>query len=821
MSSLWQDVRYGLRMLRARPGFALVAVVTLALGVGANTAIFSAVNAMLLRPLPMHDVDRLAFGMSLREGFDPFGTSLLEYELYRDESRSFESLGLGTPRLFNLVGWGEPERLRGAAVMASYLSTLGVKPVLGRTFLEEEDRPGGPAVALVSHELWQRRLGGERDVIGRTLSLEGRSHVIVGVLPPGFDVPYSASVWVPMQVSIGSLPLDQQASNGHELVARLRPGVPLAAADAELKTLARKLEQRHPQIRRGWSYGVIPLRQQLLADLEGRARRSLHVLVGAVGFLLLISCANVGSLLLARGVAREGEIAIRRSLGAGTGRLVRQLLTESVLLAVLGGAAGVLLAAWIQPLLGALSPLRATGLGHYLTDFQLDWRVLAFSIAITLLAGIVSGVAPSLRAVGSSGLMGLIRRREQRAGVGGGRRSLGALVVAEIAIAATLLVGGGLMVRSFQRLQELELGFDPHRVLTMELPLSPSRYATQARRAQLVDEVVTRVRALPGVAAAGVTTNLPMQRGMTLDAVFEVEGRPRARPSDVPITAHRVVTPGYPETIGVELLAGRHLDARDVSGAAPVVVVSEALVRQAWPDADPLGKRLRRLRAGQPGPWMTVVGVTRDVKEDRFGFRVDRPVWYVPYAQQVFPLPLDLPLNLVVRAAAGDPLSLAGAVRAAVREIDPDQPVASAMTMEDGLSDVLVAERFSAILMGALAALGLLLATLGLYGTMAYTVGSRTGEIGLRIALGARPRDVLRLVLGHGLALVGGGLVLGVAGAWTLTRLLASTLHEVRPSDPATFAVGAAVLTVTGLLACWLPARRAMRIEPMAALRSD
>jgi predicted permease len=814
MDRLAQDIRYALRALRKKPGFACVAVLMLALGIGANTAVFSAFHALWIRPLPIEDVDRLVFGMALREGFDPFGTSLLEYRLYREEARSFERSGVGAATSFHLAA-SEPERLRGAAVTASYLRTLGVVPVLGRTFRDDEDRPGGPAVALLGHELWQRRFGGDRGAAGASIVLDGRSHAVVGVLPPGFDLPFSAEVWVPMQVPPG-LPWDQQAANGNELVARLAPGVSLAEADAELKRLARRLEAEHPTLRRGWSYGLVPLRQQLLADLDGRARRSSVLLLVAVGLLLLICCANVGSLLLARGVAREGEIALRRSLGATTGRLVRQLLTESLLLAALGGALGVLLAAWLQPLLAALNPMRAVGLGAHLGDYHLDAQVLGFAIAVTAATGIASGMAPCLRAPGP---MVSLRRREPRV-VGGGGRALAALVVVEVALATALLVGGGLTMKSLHRLSQVELGFRPDGVLAVELPLSPARLASRHERIRFAEEVLARVRALPGVAAAGMSTNLPLQRGIQLDAVFDVEGRPAPGPDRVPITAHRMVTPGYAETIGVTLVEGRHLEARDGRDAPPVVVVSEELVRQAWPGESPLGKRVRRLRAGPPGPWITVVGVVRDVKEDSFGFRRDRPVWYVPLAQQDAPPPDGLPLNLAVRVA-GDPTAAAGAVRAAIREVDPDQPVASVAPLSDVFTAILVGDRFTAVLMGTLAGLGLALAALGLYGVLAYSVGSRSGEIGLRLALGARPRDVLRLVFGQGFALLGVGLAVGAGGAVAIGRLLASNLYEVSPGDPWIFALVAVALCASGLLACWLPARRATRIDPVAALRGD
>jgi predicted permease len=821
MDALWQDLRYGVRALRARPGFTIVATLTLALGVGATTAIFSAVNALLLRPLPVADLDRLVYGMALREGFDPFGTSLLEYALYSEEAHSLESSGLGTPRLFSLVGSGEPERLQGSAVTVSYLTTIGVAPTLGRLFTADEDRPGGPAVALLGHGLWQRRFAGDPSVVGRTLDLEGRFTTVVGVLPPGFDLPYSAEVWVPMQASLDGLPMAQRAANANELVARLKPGVGLHQADAELKRLARRLEEEHPEVRRGWSYGIVPLRHQLIGDVEGRTPRSLVALLAAVAFLLVICCVNVASLLLARGVAREGELATRLSLGAGRGRLVRQLLTESLLLALLGGAGGVLLAFWTQPLLRVLNPVQAVGLGAFLTDFRIDGGVLAFSLSVTLLTGVLCGVVPAVKVSHHAGLQTLLKRREQRAGGATTvRRSLRALVVGEIAVAATLLVGGALTARSLLRLHELDLGFRPERLLSLELPLSPRKYASTAQQVLFLEEILERVKAVPDVEAAGLTLNLPMQQGVTLDARFEAEGHPPAKPTAVPMTAHRPVTPGYLQTLGASLLQGRFLDERDTALGLPVVVISGALAREAWPGEEAIGKRVRRIRAGEPGPWMTVVGVVRDVKEDRFSFRIDRPVWYVPYAQQTFPAPVSIPVNLVVRTG-GPPASAAAAVREAVRAVDPDQPVANVMPMREYLSDVLVTERFSAILMGTLAACGLMLAAVGLYGVMAYSVGQRTGEIGLRLALGARPRDVVRLVMGDGLVVLAVGLGLGLAGAGVMARLLSGLLFGVNPTDPVTFVAVGATLATVALAACALPAHRASRLDPQVALRQE
>jgi putative ABC transport system permease protein len=817
MDSLLQDLRFGLRMLYAKPGFTAIAVLMVALGIGANTAIFSAVNALLIRPLPVEDADRLVYGFALREGFDPFGTSLLEYAAYREQSHSLAGSGVGQQVFLNLIGRGEPERLRGAEVIADYLNTLGIRPFMGRSFAIEEDQPGGPAVALIGYDLWQRRFGGDQTLIGQSLNLGGRNYTVVGVMPPGFNLPAATEIWVPLQVNIQALPLEQRSRNSFEMIARLKPGVSLEQADTELKGIAQRLEQEYPQIRRGWSYKIIPLRQQLLGDLEGRTQKALFILLVAVGFLLLICCANVANLLLVRGVAREHEIAIRLALGAGRRRVVRQLLTESLLLALIGGLAGLLLAFWVTPLLAALNPIQAVSLGSFLNDFRIDARVLKFSLLVSLLTGAIFGLLPALKNAGSGELMTTLKQREQRTGgMAAGRRWLSILIVAEVAVAVTLLVGGGLMVQSFQNLQKIELGFRPDNLLMMQMALSANKYHEHHQRVAFTEQVLERVKALPGITSAGMTTNIPLQIG-SIDSVFTVEGRPTANPADVPITAFRVVSPDYLETLGVELIKGRLLNEQDRADSLPVVVVSEELARQAWPGEDPIGKRIKRGRLQQTDrPWMTVVGLVKDIKEDRFNFRINRPVWYLPYAQ----VDNSFPLNLVVRAGV-DPASLTAAVRSAINTIDPDQPISNEITMKTYLSGVLNTEHFSAVLMGTLAALGLLLAALGLYGVMAYSVSQRTGEIGLRMALGARQSDIMKLVIGQGIRLIFIGLSLGLLAALALTRLLSSTLYKVSPNDPTTFTLVALLLSAVALLACYIPARRAIKVEPVIALRRD
>ena len=811
------DLKFALRQLRKSPGFTLIAVIALALSIGANTAIFSAINTLLLRPLPVEDLDRLVFSIAMREGFDPFGSSLLEFAADKERNHCFSSMGAAMQRSFNLTGRGEPERARGASIMADYLTTLGVKPILGRGFTNAEDQPGGPAVALISYGRWQEHFGGDPGVIGETLNLEGRSHTIIGVMPPGFDLPAAAEIWVPLQTNIDSLPLADRAAPMYEVVAKLRPGISIEKADAESKSIARQLEHEYPQLRRGWTVKLIWLRQQLLGDLAGKVSKALFALMAGVVFLLLICCANVANLQLARGITRAREFALRRALGASRWRLVRQLLTESMLLAVLGGVGGLLLAHWIVPVLAAMNPIQGISLATFFHNFKIDGRVLSFALLVTLATGVIFGLLPALKSAGERDVMPCLKQGDQRIGVSApGRRWLDVLIVAEIAVAMTLLVAGGLMLQSFNRLQHVDLGFRPDHLLTMKMVLPASKYSEHRQRVAFADQVLERIKNLPGVISAGTTTNIPLEREIAYDSVFDVEGRPRPNPNDVPITSHRLVSPDYLKTVGVTLIKGRLIDDGDRADRLPVVVISEELARQAWPEEDPLGKRIKRVRGDQNFPWMTVIGVIKDVKEDLFNYRINRPVWYVPYGQ----LENNFPLNLVVRTS-GDPASATAAVREAVHAIDPDQPISNVMTMNENLSGVLVTERFGAILMSLLAASGLLIAALGLYGVMAYSVSQRTAEIGLRVAIGARPRHVLKLILGQGLKLTLLGVAIGLTAVWCLTRLLANLLFGVSATDPATIVLISLLFTGVALLACLLPARRALAVDPIQALRTE
>jgi Acidobacterial duplicated orphan permease len=812
----WQDVRYGARILLKSPTYTTIAVAALALSIGANTAVFSAVNTLLLRPLPLKDLDRLIFSVALREGFDPYGSSLLEFEAYQQQNHCFESMGAARQRSFNLIGRGEPERVRGASIMADYLTTLGVKPVLGRSFSAQEDRPGGPMIALIGYGLWQRHFGGEPNIIGQPVNLEGRSYTIIGIMPPGFDLPWAAELWVPLQVDVDSLPLAERAVRGYDIVARLRLGISLRQADAESKATARQLEQEYPQIRRGWTLKLIWLRQQLLGDFAGRVNKALLTLMGGVGFLLVICCANVANLQLARGIARTRELALRRALGASRTRLVRQLLTESMLLALLGGAGGLLLAHWIVPLLGTINPIQGISLAGFFHNFKIDGRVLSFALFVTLAAGAIFGLVPAVKCAGEHEAMLALKEGDQRSASAPGHGWLNVLIVAEIAVAMMLLVGGGLIVRSFNRLQHVDLGFRPDHLLTIKMILPESKYSEHRQRVAFVDQVLERVKNLPGVLSVGITTNIPFEREIAYDSVFDVEGKPRSNPNGVPITSHRLVSTDYLRTLGVTLIRGRLLDATDRADSMPVVVVSEELVRQAWPGEDAIGRRIKRVQAGESFPWMTVVGVVRNVREDLDNYRITRPVWYIPYQQ----FENTFPVNLVVRTS-GDPASVTTAVREAVHAVDPNQPFSNVMTMNENLHRVLVTERFSAILMSVLAGSGLLVAALGLYGVMAYSVSRRTAEIGVRVALGAQPMHVLQLILGEGAKLTLLGLAIGLAAAWGVTRLLVSLLFEVKATDPATFISISLLLVLIALLACFFPARRALSVDPMIALRAE
>jgi putative ABC transport system permease protein len=809
METFRQDLRYGLRMLTRSPGFTAIAILTLALGIGANTAIFTVVNSVLLRPLPYPEPGRLVLLTEHWERFPILSVSYQNYCDWRDQSHSFELVGAARNANLTLTGAGEPDRLQGQMASASLFPLLGVKPPLGRTIEPADDRPNSAPVVMLSYGLWQRRFGGTADVLGRSITLDNNPYTVIGVLPPGFEFLQPADVMVAMEPWAKTLPDDRSWHPGIQPLARLRPGVSLDQARAEMMTIAKRLEQQYPDYDTGVGANVNFLHEQIVAN----SRPALLVLLAAVALVLLIACANVANLLLARATNREKEIAIRVALGASRGRVVRQLLTESVLLALAGGALAILFA---FNGLGSLLRLAGSSLPRS-AGIHMDMPVLAFTAGLSLLTGILFGLAPALQATRID-----LREELNRAGRGavGAAKHLhlrSVLVVSEVALAMILLVGAGLLIQSFLRLSAVTPGFQPDHILLADVPLSQTAYAKPEQRTAFFDRLLERAQALPGVRAGGATTFLPVS-GIGGAIHFNIADRPPKSPHDYILAGYRAISPRYLEALGVPLLAGRMLSLQDSSQASAVVVINEAMARQFFPGESPLGKKMQLGATPGPGaPLMEIVGVVGNV---RYALGSDpQAEMYVPYAQAIPELPV-FTMTVALRAA-GDPQSLSSALREAVREINRDQPVVKIRTMEQNMNDSVAAPRFRTLLLGALAGLALALAGIGVYGVMAYSVSQRTHEIGVRVALGAQMRDVLGLVLGHGLALALTGVAIGAAVALALSRVLASFLYGVTPTDPITYLGVAVLLTGISALACYIPARRATQVDPMTALRYE
>jgi putative ABC transport system permease protein len=803
-----QDLRYGLRTLRKHPGFTAVAVIALALGIGANTAIFSVVNTVLLRPLPYKEPDRLVMVWEddTKSGYPRDTPAAANYIDWRDQNKVFEGMAALADQSFNLTGLGDPERLEGKRASANLFQLLGVEPLLGRGFLPEDDRPGGGRVAVLSHGLWQRRFGADPKVVGRSLELNGQSYEVVGVMPQGFQfLSPEYELWVPIGFT-----QQEAASRGRhylQVVARLKPGVSFEQAQAEMSTIAARLQQQYPENNADLGAAVVPLHEQVVGDIKP----ALLILLGAVGFVLLVACANVANLLLARAAARQKEIALRVALGASRARLVRQFLTESVLLAALGGVLGLLLALWGVSLLKAFIPDSIS----QVRAIAVDAKVLGFTLLVSLLTGLIFGLAPATQA-SNFNLNETLKEGGRDASAGNkGKRIRSLLVVAEVAVSLVLLVGAGLLINSFLRLRAVEPGFKPGNLLTMSLVLPQQKYPDSARRAAFYDELIRRVEAVPGVKSAAIVNWIPLIRQGDSTSIT-IEGRPPAEPGKENMMVTRVVNPHYFQTMGVQLARGRAFDgSQDRADSPGAVIVSETAARRYWPGEEALGKRIAVGRVESPDDWLTVVGVVNDVKQ----FQLDaepRPQMYLSYTQAGF----FAPRYLIVSTSV-EPLSMASAVRGTVWSIDRDQPVSHVRTMEDVLSESIARQRFSMLLLGIFAGVALLLAAVGLYGVMSYTVAQRTREIGLRMALGAQRGDVLRLVVGQGLKLVLVGVALGLVAASMLTRLMSSLLFGVSPTDPATLAIISLVLVFVALLASYVPARRATKVDPLIALRYE
>jgi putative ABC transport system permease protein len=802
MENLLKDVRYGMRMLTRNPAFTVIAVIALALGIGATTAIFSVVNAVLLRPLPYSEPDRL---MIIRETklpqFPEFSVSPGNFLDWQKQNTVFERMVAVGSGSFNLSDGGEPERLVGQRVTDGFLAILGAQPALGRDFLAEEDQPGHNFVVIISHGLWQRRFGGDANILDRTITLNGQSYTIVGVMPPSFRFGDRATeLWTP--IAFTAQQSQQHGSHYVSAIARLKPGVTVEQARVEMSAIADRLAEQYPDSDAGWNVLVMPMLQYAVRSIK----LALYVLLGAVGFVLLIACANVANLLLARAASRQKEIAIRTALGAGRWRIVRQLLTESVLLAVAGGAVGLLLAVWGKDLLLSLAPENLPRV----REASLDGRVLVFTLGITLLTGIVFGLVPALQA--SKPNLNETLKDAGRGSTEGGRRHLfrSVLVVLEVATALVLLVGAGLLIKSFVRLQRVDPGFNPDNALTVKMALPQKKYTTPEMGAVFYKQLLEKISTLPGVEAVGAACVLPLDDDFVLG--FDIQGRPPYAPGDEPNTNYYSVTPGYFKAMGIPLLCGRPFNEHDTKDSTRVAIINEAMVKKFFPDEDPIGKHISVTMG--PTLYREIVGVVGDVKQ--YGLDQETPVeTYEPFAQQ----PMSF-MSLIVRTG-GDPTSLSAAIRGEVLSIDKEQPVSSMKPLAELVSASVAQQRFAMLLLGVFAAVALLLAAVGIYGVMSYAVTQRTHEIGIRMALGAGQRDVLRLVVGNGMRLTLIGVAIGLVTAFALTRIMSTLLFGVSATDLMTFAIFSVSLTAVALVACLVPARRALKVDPMVALRYE
>ncbi|HJQ25183.1 MAG TPA: ABC transporter permease [Blastocatellia bacterium] len=809
MGTITQDLRYGLRLLLKRPGFTVVAVITLALGIGANTAIFSVVNGVLLKPLPYPHPERLVRVFESSRSQPKFPLAPGNFLDYRDQNTTLDHLALYTRSDLELALGDRPEQLTALRVSADFFATLGFQPLIGREFTRADEAPDNTHAVILSYGLWQRRFAGDPAVVGQVIKLSGEPFTVVGVMPAGVQhvggdyrsTPHgeSVDVWWPMELSEKS----PRFAHFTNTVGRMKPGMTSAQAEADFNVIAARLAEQHPNTNSGWQIRVFPLHQEIV----GRARTTLLVLLGAVGFVLLIACVNVANLMLARATTREREMAVRAALGAGRLRLVRQLLTESLLVAVLGGAAGLLLAGWLIDALIALGPSQLPRL----QAVKVDWQILGFTLALTLLTGLLFGLVPAWQ--GAKLNLNELLKEGGRGGSGGARqrRLRNVLVAAEVALALVLMIGAGLLLRSFVKLQQIDPGFKPDGVLTMKLALPYARYPKREQVAAFYKQLIERVASLPGVEDAGASSDLPWS-GYDENAGFDIEGK--TFPEQGPEARYHFVSPEYFRTIGVPLVAGRWLDAGDVRGKPRVILINESLARRYWPDEDAVGKRITFADKPKEDDWMTIVGVVGDVKDFPDSPEA-HPAFYWPHAQTAFS-----EMFLAVRTN-GKPLALADSVRREVAALDKDLAVADLRSLDKAAGAALAGQRFTLLLVSLFAVTALILAAVGIYGVMAYLVAQRTHEIGIRMALGAQTGNVLQIVIGQGMRMALAGIITGLGAAVALTRLMASLLFGVAPTDLLTFVGIALLLVLVALLACYVPARRASRTDPMVALRYE
>ena len=806
MDGFRQDIRYALRRLAKNPGFTIVAVVTLALGIGANSAIFSVVNGVLLKPLPYAEPERLVGIFHLSEG----RRAAMSGPNFTDVANQSETLtaaaAIARGRMI-LTGQGEPVRLDTADVSASLFDLLGVRPILGRAFRSEDNQPGRTAVTVLSYGTWQQRFGGDPKIVGRKVMLDGVPTEVIGVMPAGFSYPAGRALWVPLAYT-EDFTTKQRGAWYLQVIGRAKPGVPIDKVAAEVHTIGRRLAAQYPDSNEGVDFAALSLHEALVGDI----RQAVLLLLGAVGFVLLIACVNVANLLLARAAARESEMAVRTALGAGRGRLLQQLLTESVILSVIGAALGLLLAVWGVEALKSLDP---QGIPR-LADIAIDGRVAGFTTLLAIVTGLVFGIFPAFHTTRTA-LAGSLKEAGRGAlTTRSGSRVRGALVIAEMALAVMLLAGAGLMIRSFAKLAAVDPGFRVEQALTFELSLPDSRYEKEAQQVAFFDQLIPRLQAIPGVRAAGAVLSLPLS-GSSVVLTFEIAGRPPLPPSQQPAMQVRIATAEYFETIGIPLRRGRLFDDRDREGSQPVVLLTERAVKQYFPGEDPMGKKITLGWGRGPGRERAggvVVGIIGDVKDAGLD-EPDPPQIYLPYRQW----PVQS-MAVVVKTAV-PPHRIAEVVRREVYTVDPNMPVSNVRTLAQVVARSISQPRFYMMLLAVFAAVALVLAAIGIFGVLSYAVAQRTREIGIRMALGARGRTVLGLVVRQAMLLAVAGVVAGMLIAQLMSGVLTSLLFDVTPRDPLTYAAVAALLTVVALVAAYVPARRATRVNPVVALRAE
>ncbi|HJR63777.1 MAG TPA: ABC transporter permease [Gemmatimonadaceae bacterium] len=805
MTDLRQDLRFAARTLSNNPGFAALAILCVALGVALTTTIFSWVNSILLRPLPYERAEELVaiYARNTARGATGVNISYPDYVSWREQNQTFAEIGMWTWTTLSLSGEGDSERLDGAEVSSTLFQVLGVHPILGRTIAAGDEQQGQNRVVILGYGVWQRRFGGDRNIVGKSVLADGIPYTVIGVMPRGFAFPERGQVWVPLTLQESALDRSNRYWAGG--IGRLKPGVTVAQAQADLDRISAVLQREDPEANFGWDAEAVELRDDLVGDL----RRPLLVFMGAVALVLLIACANVANLLLARGATRQREIAIRVAIGAGRRRLVRQLLTESLLLAAIGGALGAVLSVFAVRLLSLAFP---DDVPFYI-DLGVDGFALAFAVALTAVTGLLFGVVPALRSTDVA-LSDALKDGARGAGEGTARsRVRSALVVGEVALSLVLMISATLLIRSYQSLHETPLGFDQDGILSMRLALPAGKYEDRAKRIDFFDRLFERMRALPGVEAVGSAQGIPFS-GWDVMSYMSIEGRP-PRPRGQELDIHfQTVSPDYFKAIGVPLVRGRWLTPADRDSLAPVALINEKFARDEFPGEDPIG---RRITGGVVGvdPWVTIVGVVGDYRHYRLPVEMGPAVYYPYHGRPSYSQ------TIVLRTSLDDPHTLLPTVRAALRELDRDVPAFQIQTLEEAVDRSLWRQRLQGQVLGVFAALALLLATVGIYGVISYSVTQRTREVGVRMALGATQRSVLVLVVGYGARLALIGVAIGLAGALALTRVLSTLLYGVKATDPFTFALVPLVLALAAIIASYVPARRASRVDPLVAMRAE